>query len=373
MLQEIKDSPKRIFVLGAGSSISHDRSFPSIKDFFAKAREAGIDLSGEFPELCQYALDNFGINIGDGSKTASVNIETIFTNLEIDLERSQNALLQQIKDQLLVMIQRILLQVAEKGKNSESKDGDLNRLVQLLGPSDTVITFNWDILLDGFLGREEVLQWIKHQGEPVKNCYWNFVAQMSGHGENILDNMEYRPPYTTWDNKSGYFLKMHGSIDWIFCKNELCKIVGKGFLSQSIGQTRYCSNCHEPVEALLIPPVLNKQYRQYHLIRRIWNTALKEVETANDLIIWGYSLPETDFYSSWLLRNARKTLNTLTIINPDVIVGDKRKINENYLARFRDIFKGFLQDDSIMLYENFNDYLNKVDIYGKYEINRVAI
>jgi hypothetical protein len=71
---------------------------------------------------------------------------------------------------------------------------------------------------------------------------------------------------------------------------------------------------------MIIPPVLKKEYRQYPLIRRIWNIASKEIESADEIIIWGYSLPPTDFLVFGLLRQARdKSLKRLILINPNIV------------------------------------------------------
>ncbi|MBI4691079.1 MAG: hypothetical protein HY754_12570 [Nitrospirae bacterium] len=361
---------KQIFILGAGSSISHDNSFPSINDFFPKGKEVNLEIKKDFPELYKYIFENFGIDVTSAEN--KVNIEKVFTILEIGIERSNDPSLQIIRSQILKLIQLLLGRITSRVKADE---GDLNQFAKKLGESDTVITFNWDITLDDLIGRKNILKWIYEHDkfdsrELQKNCYWNFIYKLSVHGENTSDGLELTPPYSEWNNKNGYFLKMHGSTDWAFCSNELCKAHGKGFIVKEIEQELYCSSCHEPVYPLIVPPVLNKQYRKYHLIRRVWNTALKEIESSKELIIWGYSLPETDFYSAWLFRNARQTIKRLTLINPSVIKGKKeKKINNAFVNHFVNIFKGKLKKDSIILYENFKDYMIDVNVHGKYGIN----
>lgn len=368
-MEQTSNNSKRIFILGAGSSISHDKSFPSINDFFSKAKEFEVEIKKEFPELYKYIFENFGIDVTSAKN--KVNIEKVFTILEIGIERSNDPLLQIIRSQILKLIQLLLIKITSSAKANE---GDLNQFAKILGESDTVITFNWDITLDDLIGRKNILKWIYEHDEfdskeLQRNCYWNFIYELSVHGENTFDGIELKPPYSEWNNKKGYFLKMHGSIDWAFCNNELCKAYGKGFIVKKIEQELYCSSCHEPVHPLIVPPVLNKQYRKYHLIRRVWNTALKEMETLNELIIWGYSLPETDFYSAWLLRNARQSIENLTLINPSVIRGKKdKKINKVFVNHFTNIFKGKLKESSIILYEDFKDYLNNLNVHGKYGI-----
>ncbi|MEW6740252.1 MAG: hypothetical protein ACOYU2_10795 [Nitrospirota bacterium] len=369
MTNQNLNNSKRIFILGAGSSISHDDSFPSINVFFSKAKELGIDVKKEHPELHKYILKNFGIDTN--SAKDKINIEIVFTSLEIDIERTQEASLQTIRLQILKLIQSVLIKLIEKIRDKES---DLSQFAKRLDPKDTVITFNWDVLLDNILSREKFLRWAYNYkdediSKDIPNIYHTFIARLSGFGRGLISEIALKPPYTAWDNKNGYFLKLHGSIDWVFCNNDLCRAFGEGLPVKEIGDEYYCASCHEMMHPLLIPPVLNKQYRKYHLIRRIWNTAFKEVETANEIIIWGYSLPETDFYSAWLLRNARQSIERLTLINPSVIKGEKeKKINKAFVNHFTNIFKGKLKKDSIILYENFKDYPGNLNAYEKYGI-----
>ncbi len=277
-----------------------------------------------------------------------------------------------IRDQLLKLIQSILTELADGIKKVE---GDLHKFANLLLSSDTILNFNWDLLLDNILSREKFLKRI-YQNEDtnidVHNIYYKFLWKLSLWGRNLIDEIGLRPPYLNWNNADGYYLKLHGSIDWVFCNNELCRGFGEGIPIEKIQEKYYCSSCHESMYPLLIPPVLNKQYRKYHLIRRIWNTALKEIENVTDLIIWGYSLPETDFYSIWLLRNARQSIKTLVLINPSVIKGKKdKKINKEFVNHFTKIFKGNLKKDSIKLYEAYEDYLKNITAYEKYGIKHI--
>lgn len=352
---------KSVFILGAGSSISHNDAFPSIRDFFSKATKLGIPVQNELSEYIRKKNFSRGSTFG----TRKIDIESVLTNLEIDLERFNDPKLHLTRDQILKLIQLVLIKVQPM---NESQNSLLYQFIKKLNQNDSIITFNWDILLDNLLGREAALEWAYNNGAPTENWYWNFVFKLSAHGENTIDGSTMPPPYSEWPKAQGYFLKMHGSIDWAYCNNELCRHFGKGFIIDKIGESLYCSSCHESTHSLLIPPVLNKQYRKYHLIRRVWNTALREIEIAERIIIWGYSLPETDFYSSWLLRNGTN-VKKLILINPDVLKGKKeKKINKKFVNRFSMLFQNTVKKTDIDLYETFDDYLAERDIYEKYGI-----
>lgn len=359
------NNSKRVFILGAGSSISHDSAFPSINKFFAKAKEIGIDIKKNFPDLHDYIFNNFGIDVT--SRKNEANIETIFTNIEIDLERYQEIKLESVRQQLLKLIKNVLIELVNRCGN---KEGNLHKFSDRLKDSDTVLTFNWDILLDEILSKKKILDSDFKNIHKYKG-YKNFFVKLSAHRLSFSDEVGIEEPYSIYDNKTGYYLKLHGSIDWVYCNNEQCLGFGEGFPIEKIDQQHFCSKCHELMHPLIIPPVLNKQYRKFPLIRRLWNIALKETESVEEIVIWGYSLPETDFYSMWLLKNARRNLKTLTLINPGVIQGKREKrINKNFVERFSNIYKNVIEKDTINLYEIFEDFLNDNDVYKKYGIKR---
>ena len=188
--------------------------------------------------------------------------------------------------------------------------------------------------------------------------YRNFLRDLSAFSESTTwRNIFAKPPYEKWESEEGLYLKLHGSVDWVYCPNEYCRGFGKVFPVLEPTKKYYCSNCHEEMVTLLIPPVLNKQYRKYPLIRRLWNTAAQEMHSVAELIIWGYSLPATDFYNEWLLREARKSKNIkkLILINPNNIRKGKQGnyISRTFVIRFYNLFRDIIPKELIELYEYF--------------------
>jgi hypothetical protein len=73
----------------------------------------------------------------------------------------------------------------------------------------------------------------------------------------------------------------------------------------------------------------------------------------------------------WLLKNARRNLKTLTLINPDVIQGKREKrINKYFVGQFSNIYINVIEKDTINLYEIFEDFFNDNDVYKKYGIKK---
>ena len=178
--------------------------------------------------------------------------------------------------------------------------------------------------------------------------YANFVLNQSAIGEQTFRHSTLEPPYNRWRPDAGFYLKLHGSIDWFYCQNTACRAFGSVFPWLDLRESACCAECHERLDVLIVPPVLNKDYRKHAFVRRVWNVAALEIATASMLIVWGYSLPPTDFHSMWLFRQARKALlQNLVLINP--LVDDP-----NYVLRFREIFRG--KDAKISLYKSYEDF-----------------
>lgn len=358
---------KTIYMLGSGSSIGHSNGrFPSIDGFFSVANELGLYGSGTIGNIQRYVNSKFGIDIH--SKRSRIDIEAVFTLIEIEIERRPSPELLAIRLELLKLIQRVLIILEEQLPKGKGEYYDfLGKLDS--SNSHTIITFNWDIMFDNVLARtktdngDNFAKEFAQQHEKYMRSL-SAITETSSWGE-----MTTALPYDKWDPEQSYYLKAHGSIDWLYCSNEACSIFSKIFPAKHPGTTYYCSECHEQLEFLIIPPVLNKGYRQYPAIRRIWNVAAKEMESAANLVIWGYSLPPTDFYAAWLLRMARQApLEKITIINPEVVLKNKSKVNLriSFIRKFFDIFRDKIGKDNLFLYETHTDYYNNQSVFDKY-------
>ncbi|MBW2330827.1 MAG: hypothetical protein JRF30_07845 [Deltaproteobacteria bacterium] len=361
----------KVYILGAGSSIGHSRKlFPAITTFFSRAKEFDLYSNKQFEALANYIRHEMGYNIYASRK--GIDIEKVMTHIEIELERRSSPTLLRIRQELLELIKRVLI-AAEKEIASRGGKGEYNLLKLSLQENDTIITFNWDLLLDNVLNRIPILksyQIGKNVPEKYQSSqYYRFILDLSALVEKTWQGAFVRDPYYDWNPPGGYYLKVHGSIDWHYCSNESCRFFQKVF-PVLLDEVYYCSECHEPLEHLLIPPVLNKGYHQYPLIRRIWNLAAKEISSVEELIIWGYSMPPTDFHSAWLLRQCRKNPpKRLLIINPSVKT-KKNTVAAGFVRRFYEIFRGKIEKkkESLSLFENFSDYHDGVDILDKYHI-----
>ncbi len=319
---------KIVYILGAGASISHSNNCPLITQFFSTA--ASFDLQG-FDALVRYARFHFGI--GNLLSTSDeTNVEELLTNIEIEIERSPSAENIGARDDLLRLIQRVLIRITpNKGPS------DYDNLINQLQSSDSIITFNWDLLLDDLLPKGSASQ------------YSNSTSELTGFGEMLVEGLGPRAPYKSMDTLKGYYLKLHGSIDWLTCDTPGCRFFGKSFPIHPPDKVHWCGECHERMGRLIVPPTLNKGINSSPTIRRIWTVADKQLLAASDIVIWGYSLPATDFYSAWLLRRPLAP-DSISLVNPQVEYRE-------FVARFTKLFAGCLPREGIKGFKYFANYL----------------
>lgn len=365
----------KVFIIGAGASKGHTNGyFPVINEFFKVANKLNILSDGgkkikpEYEDLEKYIRKNFNLNI----LKKDINIEEVMTNLEIDIEKNDSYELIILRNKIINIIINTLNKLSEK---PFYEDSEYNLFYKTINNNDTILTYNWDLLLDNVLGREIVVPDFSKIGEleekekqQYKNMWENLMAVRDLKWSTEI-------PYVNYQSK-GYYLKLHGSIDWAYCSNRDCGSYSKVFAVNQLIEKHYCFECCSEVQYLIVPPVLNKDFRHIPFMKKVWNFARNEVKIAEEIVIWGYSLPPTDFYSKWLFRQVKEKLKIVSIINPACFEKVKRKnkfIYEKklkFLKPFEELFKYKIEKNKLEYYENFKDYYNNIDFFRKYGIDK---
>jgi len=337
---------KTVFILGAGASISHSqRNFPSYNEFFSKARTLNLindknsgKVLKEYEDLREYILKVMKADIL--SEKSTLDIERLMTFMDIEIENNGDQESYKIQIYKETLLKIIIMLFETLSNNLKAENGDYNNFVKDIKDKDnhTVITFNWDLLLDRILKG-------KKQYENLEDL---ILSEM--------DLITYNKPidYNLLSN-NGYYLKLHGSIDWQYCSNNNCDANNKILISEG----NICGRCFKPFNRLIIPPIINKQYKTYPFIEKLWTLARIQLDAAQELVIWGYRLPPTDFYSNWLLSKTSNNVKKVSIVNPDCILSGEGKdirLNiKNFLKPFYDIYG----EKKIVLYKDYKDYLSK--------------
>jgi NAD-dependent SIR2 family protein deacetylase len=138
---------------------------------------------------------------------------------------------------------------------------------------NTVITFNYDLVLDDALVRVGLSPWY-----GLGNC----------------------------GDKSVPLLKLHGSANWGVCKQCGTPVIFPEKVTQSFSQltSAPCPQCGQSgMQPLLVPPSWDKS-EYCATMRPVWEAAVAELRRATRVCIIGYSLPDCDAFFRYLLTLA---------------------------------------------------------------------
>ncbi len=136
--------------------------------------------------------------------------------------------------------------------------------------SNTVITFNYDLVLDATLAEL-----------GIKRTY--------GLEGDTSDGLP--------------LLKLHGSTNWALCLGceSVMVLAEQAFTPPSKFQSIACERCGKTgARRLLVPPSWDKSEYQKAL-RPVWKKAMEAIQNATRICIVGYSMPETDSFFKYLL------------------------------------------------------------------------
>jgi hypothetical protein len=183
----------------------------------------------------------------------------------------------EIEDFLYLTYEILALLDLANGENT-----GYDRLASVLSSEDTVISLNYDTLLDSALVR---------RGWNPKTGY-----RLGGGNRKV----EWKPRQNdSGGHLSGVsLLKLHGSINWFVRGNygSLSKIFG----SKPVRVTAPRRNDIAKHIRQIVPPVYGKIFEHPHW-RGLWTKAFKDLCSAEVFIVIGCSLIDTDFHLRALL------------------------------------------------------------------------
>ena len=188
----------------------------------------------------------------------------------------------------------------------------LSKLPMSGAQAATVISLNYDLIADNSMAT--LSNAIPNAGLPDYGC--DISTQLYKSREHF-----------------GRLLKLHGSLNWIYCPN--CRRLDIGVsqsgrstskvLEELYGSVRLeekysckavaCVQCTAPVRPVLITPTQLKDYRNPH-ISRVWYEAGRALRDAQAAIFVGYSLPDDDLDVAYLLKRGLSHLksNKITVV-----------------------------------------------------------
>ena len=170
----------------------------------------------------------------------------------------------------------------KKPDDYDQHNQNFNQFFKCLPDNTSIITTNYDMTVDSRL----------HAATNAVNYGFTPRGELDNNGIHRIDT----------DRKSYTLLKLHGSLNWVYCPYcnaiDVCyetKIVEEifkkppwgctGFPKDSVGQHAY--------RPMLIVPTMLKSYDN-PVFSAIWDKAEDKLAVADEIVIAGYSLPDAD-------------------------------------------------------------------------------
>lgn len=311
-LSQLGVDKKANVLLGAGASRGAScfektwAQSPLDADFFDQIdRLKNTPEGNNLSKLVEFARAEFGVS-------ERLNMEPFFTQLES---------LDELHAQLKIDRGPRVKQYAQHLEKFSTYLADTFRALRAISPEeslrcrwhealaaalrsgDTVISYNYDCIMDNALRTRSGKSW---------NAAYGYGVQIDS-------------GTTVWHDHSGRgrvakepinLLKVHGSLNW------------KRKHDKGISLRKDPYEAEDRSKDEIVPPVWNKRISEDPVLGEVWKNARINLRTGPLLVVVGYSVPDTDLLSQVLLRvataEAGKTLTHLVIVNPDR--GARRKL-----------------------------------------------
>ena len=321
---------KRIFVLGAGVSVSS--GYPPVKVLLKEVLEfgqrTGKDI-GKIIEVIKVLFPNFNPKFGNFP-----NIEDFLGLLDTMQAMSLSSEQMRGKKWAPIKLRRRPLYFSEE--ISEIKE-ELLRLIseyfflntrpvkpflefsKRLTRGDVIVTFNWDLLLERSL-------------YELNKSYWYFWRR----SKDLQDVIP--------------ILKPHGSINWVQREKIHSSVEG-----EEMGHRLLALREFSPPKGIvpyIIPPSPKKEFKTEE-IEMVWNDVNEAFLRADKFYFLGYSLPRTDLQARYIFRmglmyNKKnrekdgKPPYSAVVVNPDetVFLNYRNILGDNFTfleMKFEDI------------------------------------
>jgi NAD-dependent SIR2 family protein deacetylase len=218
------------------------------------------------------------------------------------------------------------------GSKNNCYAGFVKKKIDIINNDCTVITFNYEIMLERALPRGHFSYGIDIDKDKIinfpsyKKCKYNLLL-----------------------------LKLHGSLNWAVCSR--CSKMYL-FWSQRYDDIfkNMCKSCSLNLEAVLIPPT---RVKSNHLkgiwkdigLENLWRIAKEKITSADEITIIGYSFGEYDYEATGLILDAIKA----NIKNPILYIADPSA--EKIYSKIANSVLEKNHFEKVCLFSGFKEYL----------------
>ncbi len=320
-------SKKEVFILGAGFS------YPAKLPLQNKLLEE-ILKNKDLEYLNYYAkIEEFLDYFFNGS----FDLEDIFTILDRSYLYEENFShlkwtdTYEIRKNLIFLIVNLIDRKLNDLNTFKAKYENFIKYICKNYKKVSVITLNWDTLLE----------------KLVKNLCKNIMIDYCFYTYG-LDNMQHIPHINlkAKGEKNLKIIKLHGSINWLFCPNchrlivDDKKIESIGKLNQKCKYCQDYSKIDVSLENFIVTPTILKKFDNLHL-KYIWDNAFIELQEASKVTFIGYSLPKADYEFLYLLKKVLIDKYIKVVLAP---IDKNSETHTRYEKFFKDVefcFDGF--------------------------------
>jgi hypothetical protein len=189
-------------------------------------------------------------------------------------------------------------------------------LHHLVGPKDTIITFNYDRVLED-LDSNHVSEGTIHQPRPEEK-FLHFVVPKHGDGPSH-PGMRAR------------VLKLHGSTDWRReqLKGHSEKSPRVSFHSEA---PEYSLTCQNPDEQIAIATPGDGKQSAVKELAPLWTAATNAISDAHSIVFMGYRFPPTDIEALSRLTDAIPGMERSDFLSLHTVLGPARNDATERLA-----------------------------------------
>ena len=326
-------STRLVFLLGAGASKPDPSGIPTVKellpDLLARAKRLDKDEVTKLAEFCE-SSDIF--NIEDLLTAAHIaefcgRNSTVFKLLEFLLLRDESredpifrrrvspkievASIALLQDTLQVLFGLLSSRMLPAKPNKAHKA--IANYVKAHG-NTPIITTNYDCCMDLALLENRV---------PL-----SYLIEFS------------KPDVGALSEPPSQLIKLHGSLNWFYC--ETCQEVQWVDIQKMLadcleGRISYpvigvCLRCGGPKRGLLVPPLAMK-FDAAPPLNPLSNHAATAFETADVIVVVGFSFADADLYISRMVSKAMQKKNKIKMIMLDPDWSVSARIRRKFSAR----------------------------------------
>jgi hypothetical protein len=207
------------------------------------------------------------------------------------------------------------------------------RILARLTDGDTILTFNYDTVIEGSFGHESMWTPRGGYGDGVHGITARWCRRWFE--DRAISNRQ---------KSTIRLLKLHGSINWTTYNTGQVKLKDRPFVVRA-GRFEKVS---------ILPPGWNKKIN-VHPYKLLWKEARLRLEQCKTLIIIGYSLPEADLLGKALFSEVVRSRAARNEYLKQLHLADP---NDSVKQRFIDLFTPALNARSkLFRYRDVNEFV----------------